>query len=72
MDTYTSLVEGTVQDPHNRAAHKTNKAYLRDQIAATGLVMLLKSARNRRFLDACDVRHLMDYIEKQKGPLPCS
>ena len=41
-----------------------NKANLRDLIAATGLVILLKLDSNHRFFSPCDLKILMDDPEK--------
>ena len=42
-----------------------NKANLRDLIAASGLVILLKVDSNHRFFSWCDLEILMDDLEKQ-------
>ena len=49
-----------------------NKAYLRDLIAATGLVILLKLDSNRRFFRPCDLEIWWTTPKNNRAPLPCN
>ena len=48
-----------------------NKANLRDFIAATGLVILLKLDSNRRFFSPCDLEVWWMTPQNNRTPLPC-
>ena len=48
-----------------------NKANLRDFIAATGLVILLKSDSNRRFFSPCDLEIWWTTQKNNRAPLLC-
>ena len=47
-----------------------NKANLRDLIAATGLVILLKLDSNLRFFSPCDIEIWWITLKKNRAPLP--
>ena len=51
--------------------HNVNKANLRDLIAATGLVILLKLDSNRRFFSPCDLEIWWMIPKNNKAPLLC-
>ena len=53
------------------AAHILNKANLRDLIAATGLVILLKLDLNRRFFSPCDLEIWWITPKNNRAPLLC-
>ena len=48
-----------------------NKANLRDLIAATGLVILLKLNSNRRFFSPCDLEIWWMTLKNSRAPLLC-
>ena len=50
--------------------YEINKANLRDLIAATGLVILLKFDSNRRLISPCDLEIWWMTSKKNKAPLP--
>ena len=52
-------------------SHTENKANLRDLIAATGLVILLKLDLNRRFFSPCDLDILWMTPKNNGAPLLC-
>ena len=54
-----------------RTAHWSNKANLRDLIAATGLVILLKLDLNRRFFSPCDLDIWWMTPNNNRAPLLC-
>ena len=49
--------------------HYVNEANLRDLIAATGLVILLKLDSNRRFFNPCDIEFWWMTLKKNRAPL---
>ena len=51
--------------------HKLNKANLRDLIAATGLVILLKLDLSRRFFSPCDLDIWWMTPKNNRAPLLC-
>ena len=51
--------------------YEQNKANLRDLIAATGIVILLKLDSNRRFFSPCDLAVLRMTLKNNRAPLPC-
>ena len=52
-----------------KTSNAINKAYLRDLIAATGLVILLKLDSNRRFFSPCDLEIWWMTSKKDRAPL---
>ena len=52
--------------------HQINKANLRDLIAATGLVILLKLDLNRRFSSPCDLEIWWMTLKNNRAPLLCN
>ena len=54
-----------------RNIHYNNKANLRDLIAATGLVILLKLDLNRRFFSPCDLEIWWMTPKNNRAPLLC-
>ena len=73
----------TTEPPNHRTAHSSNdsirkllgfrgnKANLRDLIAATGLVILLKLDLNRRFFSPCDFEIWWMTQKNNRAPLLC-
>ena len=51
--------------------YQVNKANLRDLIAATGLVILLKLDSNRRFFSPCDLEIWWMTLKNNRAPLLC-
>ena len=51
--------------------HTLNKANLRDLIAATGLVILLKLDSNHRFFSPCDLEIWRMTFKNNRAPLLC-
>ena len=49
------VLKSSLQDWFSRYLWRLNKANLRDLIAATGLIILLKLDSNRRFISPCDL-----------------
>ena len=54
---------------HTPVIYIPNKANLRDLIAATGLVMLLKLSSNRRFFGPCDLDIWRMTSKNNRAPL---
>ena len=65
------IKKSIVLDPfHTKWATLENKANLRDLIAATGLVILLKFDPNHRFLSPCDLEIWCMTLTNNRAPLP--
>ena len=54
-----------------KSIHISNKANLRDLIAATGLVILLNLDSNRRFFSTCDLEIWWITLKNNRTPLIC-
>ena len=70
MDGRTDEVN-PVYPPSNFVGRVYNKANLRDLIAATGLVILLKLDLNRRFFSPCDLDIWWMTQKNNRAPLLC-
>ena len=60
-----------MQNITEKAWYITNKANLKDLIAATGLVILLKLDSNRRFFSPCDLEIWWMTQKNNRAPLQC-
>ena len=67
---HLSLAGGVLSHKWNTTSHRViNKANLRDLIAATGLVIVLKFDSNHRFFSPCDVEIWCMTSKNNRAPL---